>query len=35
MAEGEDFRYETCYMPAHRVKADEACARFEAGRITC
>ena len=33
-AEGADFRYETCYMLAHRVKADEATAKFEAGLLT-
>jgi HSP20 family molecular chaperone IbpA len=33
-AEGEDFRYETCFMLAHRVKAEEARAKFEAGLMT-
>jgi HSP20 family molecular chaperone IbpA len=33
-AEGEDFRYETCFMLAHRVKAEEAKAKFEAGLMT-
>jgi len=30
-AEAEDFRYETCFMLAHRVKAEEAKAKFDAG----
>ena len=30
-AEAEDFRYETCFMLAHRVKAEEAKATFDAG----
>jgi HSP20 family molecular chaperone IbpA len=33
-AEGDDFRYETCFMLAHRVKGDEARARFESGLLT-
>ena len=33
-AEGEDFWYETCFMLAHRVKAEEAKAKFEAGLMT-
>ena len=33
-AEAEDFRYETCFMLAHRVKAEEAKAKFEAGLLT-
>jgi HSP20 family molecular chaperone IbpA len=33
-AEAEDFRYETCFMLAHRVKADQARARFESGLLT-
>jgi HSP20 family molecular chaperone IbpA len=33
-AEGGDFRYETCFMLAHRVKAEEAKAKFEAGLMT-
>jgi HSP20 family molecular chaperone IbpA len=33
-AEADDFRYETCYMLAHRVKGDEARARFESGLLT-
>jgi HSP20 family molecular chaperone IbpA len=33
-AEAEDFRYETCFMLAHRVKAEEAKAKFEAGLMT-
>ncbi len=32
-AEAEDFRYETCFMLAHRVKADQARARFESGLL--
>ena len=32
--EGEDFRYETCFMLAHRVKPREAKAKFEAGLLT-
>jgi HSP20 family molecular chaperone IbpA len=33
-AEAEDFRYETCFILAHRVKAEEARAKFEAGLMT-
>ena len=33
-AEADDFRYETCFMLAHRVKGDEARARFETGLLT-
>jgi HSP20 family molecular chaperone IbpA len=33
-AEADDFKYETCYMLAHRVKGDEARARFESGLLT-
>ena len=32
--EAEDFRYETCYMLAHRVKPREAKAKFESGLLT-
>lgn len=32
--EGEDFRYETCYMLAHRVRPDGASAKFDAGLLT-
>jgi HSP20 family molecular chaperone IbpA len=33
-AEAEDFRYETCFMLAHRVRGDQARARFESGLLT-
>jgi HSP20 family molecular chaperone IbpA len=33
-AEGEDFRYESCYMLAHEVKPDETKARFNSGLLT-
>ena len=33
-AEAEDFRYETCFMLAHRVKAEETKAKFEAELMT-
>jgi HSP20 family molecular chaperone IbpA len=33
-AEGEDFRYETCFMLAHKVRGDQARARFESGLLT-
>lgn len=33
-ADAEDFRYETCFMLAHRVKAEETKAKFEAGLMT-
>ncbi|MEE9532767.1 MAG: hypothetical protein V3W52_17445 [Syntrophobacteria bacterium] len=33
-AEGEDFRYDLCFMLAHRVKAEEARAKFEEGLMT-
>jgi HSP20 family molecular chaperone IbpA len=32
-AEGEDFRYEACYMLAHDVKSSEAKARFSSGLL--
>ena len=32
--EGDDFRYETCYMLAHRVKPEETKAKFAAGLLT-
>ena len=32
--EGEDFRYETCYMLSHRVRPEQASAKFEAGLLT-
>jgi HSP20 family molecular chaperone IbpA len=33
-AEADYFRYETCFMLAHRVRGDEARARFESGLLT-
>jgi HSP20 family molecular chaperone IbpA len=33
-AEAEDFKYETCYLLAHKVKGDQARARFESGLLT-
>jgi HSP20 family molecular chaperone IbpA len=33
-AEGEDFRYENCYMLAHDVKPDSAKAKFNSGLLT-
>ena len=33
-AEGEDFRYENCYMLAHDVKPDNAKAKFNSGLLT-
>jgi HSP20 family molecular chaperone IbpA len=33
-AEAEDFRYDLCFMLDHRVKAEEAKAKFEAGLMT-
>jgi len=32
-AEGEDFRYENCYMLAHDIKADETEAKFTSGLL--
>jgi HSP20 family molecular chaperone IbpA len=32
-AEGEDFRYENCYMLAHEVVAKEAKAKFDSGLL--
>jgi HSP20 family molecular chaperone IbpA len=32
--EGDDFRYDTCHMLAHRVKGEEAKAKFESGLLT-
>lgn len=32
-AEAKSFRYETCFMLAHRVKPQEAKAKFEAGLL--
>lgn len=32
--EAKDFKYHTCYMLAHRVKAKEANAKFNAGLLT-
>jgi HSP20 family molecular chaperone IbpA len=31
--EGEDFRYESCYVLAHEVKPDEAKAKLESGLL--
>ena len=31
--EGEDFRYESCFMLAHEVKPEEASARLESGLL--
>ncbi len=33
-AEGEDFRYESCYRLGHEVKAEEAKATFDSGLLT-
>ena len=33
-AEADEFRYETCFMLAHRVRGDKAQARFESGLLT-
>jgi HSP20 family molecular chaperone IbpA len=33
-AEGEDFRYESCYMLPHEIKPDEAKAKFNSGLLT-
>ena len=32
-AEAEDFRYETCFMLAHRVKSRDAKAKLESGLL--
>jgi len=32
-AEAEEFRYETCFMLAHRVRGDKARAKFESGLL--
>jgi HSP20 family protein len=32
-AEGDDFRYESCYMLAHEVIPEEAKAKFESGLL--
>lgn len=32
-AEGEDFRYENCYMLAHEIKREEAKAKFNSGLL--
>jgi HSP20 family molecular chaperone IbpA len=32
--EGDDFRYDTCHMLAHRVRGEEAKAKFESGLLT-
>jgi HSP20 family molecular chaperone IbpA len=32
--EGDDFRYESCFMLAHEVKPDKAKAKFDAGLLT-
>ena len=31
--EGEDFRYESCFMLAHEVRSEEATAKFESGLL--
>ena len=31
--EATDFRYETCYMLAHEIKAKEAKAKFDSGLL--
>ncbi len=31
--EGDDFRYESCYVLAHEVKPDEATAKLESGLL--
>jgi HSP20 family molecular chaperone IbpA len=33
-AEGEEIRYESCFMLAHEVRAEEAKAKFESGLLT-
>jgi HSP20 family molecular chaperone IbpA len=33
-AEAGEFRYETCFMLAHRVRGDKARAKFESGLLT-
>jgi HSP20 family molecular chaperone IbpA len=33
-AEAEEFRYETCFMLAHRVRGDKARAKFDSGLLT-
>lgn len=33
-ADAKDFRYHTCYMLAHKVKAKEANAKFNSGLLT-
>ena len=33
-AEAKDFKYHTCYMLAHKVKAKEANAKFDSGLLT-
>src|SRR3990170_3746390 len=33
-AEGDDFKYESCYTFAHEVKPDEAKAKFESGLLS-
>ena len=33
-AETPEFRYETCFMLPHRVKGDEARAKFDSGLVT-
>jgi HSP20 family protein len=33
-AEGEDFRYDTCHILAHRVKFEKAKAKFDSGLLT-
>ena len=33
-AEGEDIRYESCFMLAHEVRPEEASAKFDAGLLT-
>jgi HSP20 family molecular chaperone IbpA len=33
-AEGEDFRYENCYMLAHDIKAEKSEAKFTSGLLT-
>jgi HSP20 family molecular chaperone IbpA len=33
-AEGDEIRYENCFMLAHEVKPDEARAKFESGLLT-
>lgn len=32
-AEGDDFRYESCYMLAHEVTAEKAKAKFDSGLL--